>query len=177
MVWDGANEVTKKIEMKTETGYGKSIYERLYEVVEGNYQAARKSFGYKKSTFLCDVNTHPQNIDVSRYVRLPNVEFFQALFVSTYRRLPEKTECIVWEEKYSLPKEKFQEEALRSIARTGVVAINHVCFVNNPYFVQKQGVRYRLLGTLYCLTDKAALREFGKKLPQPMQRFARKIFL
>ena len=34
-----------------------------------------------------------------------------------------------------------------------------------------------MLGLLYGMTDKSNLREFGKKLPDPVQQIIRKVFL
>lgn len=153
------------------------VYEQLYDVVEENLQAAGKNFEYEKTTFLCDAGGHPQDIDVSKYLELPNEQFFQAIFVAAYKRLPEPKESLAWENKIKLPKEQFQHELLRSVANSSVVAINHIQLLNNPYFTQRKGLKYRMLGLLYGLTDKSSLREFGKKLPGPLQRIIRKVFL
>ena len=153
------------------------VYEQLYDVVAENLQAAGKTFEYQKTTFLCDVKGHPQDIDVSKYLEMPNKEFFQAVFVAAFKRLPEQKERLIWEDKFPLPKEAFQTTLLKNIANSSVVAINHIRLVNNPYFEQRRGLRYRALGILYGLTDKSSLREFGKKLPQPIQKVIRKVFL
>lgn len=153
------------------------VYEQLYDVVAENLQAAGKTFEYRKTTFLCDVKGHPQDIDVSKYLQLPNEEFFQAVFVAAYKRLPEPKESAAWEGKFGLSKEEFQTAVLRSVAGSSVVAINHMRLINNPYFEQRRGLRYKLMGVLYGLTDKSSLREFGKKLPQSIQKVIRKVFL
>lgn len=153
------------------------VYDRLYDVVAENYQNAGQQFEYQKNTYLCDVNKHPRVIDVSEYLFLENEAFFQAIFVSVFKRLPEEKERAGWDEKYGLPKEDFQREVLHSIACSSVVAINRIELINNPYFRQKRGLWYKLLGKLYGLTDKSALREWGKKLPMPIQRVIRKVFL
>ncbi len=153
------------------------VYDKLYDIVADNYKKAGQEFEYEKSTYLCDVEKHPRVIDVSKYLFLENQAFYQAIFVSVFKRLPENKETVVWENKYTLPKEQFQKEVLQSIAGSSVVAINRMELINNPYFEQKQGLRYRLLGKLYGLTDKSALRELGKKLPMPIQKVIRKVFL
>lgn len=153
------------------------VYEQLYDVVAENLQAAGKTFEYRKSTFLCDVNGHPQDIDVSKYLSLSNEEFFQAIFVAAYKRLPELKEQAAWEAQFALPKDRFRAVVLKQIAGSSVVAINHMRLINNPYFKQKRGLRYKALGILYGLTDKSSLREFGKKLPRPVQKVIRKVFL
>lgn len=153
------------------------IYDGIYDVVAENLQAAGKTFEYEKETFLCDVNSHPQVVDVSKYLQLSNPQFFQAVFVGVYRRLPEGKETAAWKEKYGWSLEKFQPALLKTIEKSSVVAINHIQFVNNPYFEQRRGIRYRLFGIFYGLTDKSSLREFGKKLPQPIQKVIRKVFL
>lgn len=53
------------------------VYARLYDKVFQNFTKAGKSFGYKKTTFLCDVTGHPQKIDVSGYLELPNEDFWK----------------------------------------------------------------------------------------------------
>lgn len=153
------------------------MYEKLYDVVASNYLNAGKEIKYLKSTYLCDVGKHPQVINVSEYIYLPNVEFAQAIFVTTFRRLPEGKECSEWNQMYGLEKEEFQKRILKQVVNSSVVAINKIQFVNNPYFVQKRGLRYKAMGLLYGLTDKSFLREFGKKLPQPIQKVIRKVFL
>lgn len=153
------------------------VYNKLYDIVADNYKKAGLEFEYDKSTYLCDVEKHPRVIDVSKYLFLENKAFYQAMFVSVFKRLPEKKEATVWESKYDLPKEQFQKEVLQSMAGSSVVAINRMEFLNNPYFEQKQGLRYKLLSKLYGLTDKSSLREWGKKLPMPIQKVIRKVFL
>ena len=154
-----------------------NIYEALYDVVAENLQAAEGTFGYEKSTFLCDVEGHPQVIDVSKYLHLENREFFQAVFVSAFRRLPEPKEAGPWLEKIQMDKECFQKAVLKSIANSSVIAINQIHLENNPYFKQHRGMKFKMMGALYGLTDKSSLREFGKKLPQPIQKVIRKVFL
>ncbi len=153
------------------------VYDKLYDVVAGNYQAAGQEFGYEKSTFLCDVEKHPRVIDVSGYLHLHNREFLQAIFVAVFKRLPDERETGHWKSRYSEETARFQEAVLRSIAGSGVAAINGIELINNPYFEQKKNLRYKMLGKLYGLTDKASLREFGKKLPMPIQKIIRKVFL
>lgn len=153
------------------------VYEGIYDIVAENLRNADQTFEYRKSTFLCDVMGHPQTLDVSKFIRLTNREFFQAVFVSVFRRLPEKEEYGRWEPRYDMEDRRFQEAVLREMEVSSVAAINHIRFINNPYFQQKRGIRYRLLGTLYGLTDKSFLRELGKKMPQPIQKIIRKVFL
>jgi len=154
-----------------------SVYEKVYNVVADNLQQAQIPFEYRKSTFLCDVEAHPQDIDVSRFLSLSNQEFMEAVHVAILKRLPDERQTAHWEQRYTLPREQFQQEVLNSIARSSVVAINHIQLVNNPYFVQKEGIKYHMLGMLYGLTDKSSLREFGKRLPQSIQVIIRKVFL
>lgn len=154
-----------------------AVYAEIYDVVAENLQQAETSFEYGKHTFLCDVASHPQEVHVSRFIHLPNPEFVQAVYVAALKRLPDDRTVDFWKMRYELPKEEFQEQVLRCVADSSVVAINHIRFLDNPYFKQKIGLKYKLFGKLYGLTDKANLREFGKKLPQPAQRLIRKIFL
>lgn len=153
------------------------IYSRLYDVVQDNMEAAGGNFSYEKATFLCDVEAHPQEIDVSRYLELPNPVFMQAVHVAALKRLPEERIVTFWEQRYGEGREQFQEEVLRSIAGSSVMAINQIRMIHNPYFQQKRGIRYHALGLLYGLTDKSSLREFGKKLPMPIQKIIRKVFI
>ncbi|MBD5427171.1 MAG: hypothetical protein HDR38_06455 [Treponema sp.] len=158
-------------------GSDAEVYARLYDEVEGNLSKAGKSFEYRKSTFLCDVMSHPQEIDVSGYLNLPNTEFMEAIYVAALKRLPDDRTKAFWAKRYQLPTPQFQEEVLKCIAGSSVVAINQIRLENNPYFRQKRGLKYKALGLLYGLTDKSYLREFGKKLPAPVQKIIRKLFL
>lgn len=154
-----------------------SVYAGIYDMVAGNMQAAGQCFEYGKNTFLCDVNSHPQDVCVSRYLQLSNADFMEAVYVAALKRLPDEKTRHFWEERYHLPSETFQKEVLHCLERSSVVAVNHIRLVDNPYFRQKRGIRYKLLGLLYGLTDKSNLREFGKKLPGPLQKIIRKVFL
>ena len=154
-----------------------NIYANLYDVVAENLEQANIEFGYKKSTFLCDTSSSPRLVDVSKYLEFDNRTFFQAVFVAGFKRLPEEKEVQRWYEHMKLPREVFQKEFLTHVANSSVVAINHIELINNPYFSHKRGLKYKVMGTLYGLTDKSALREFGKKLPAPIQRIIRKVFL
>ncbi len=153
------------------------VYAGIYDIVRENLLSANKNFEYSKDTFLCDVMSHPQDVCVSKYLNLSNKEFAEAIYVAAFKRLPEQKWLEFWEAKYQEPRETFQKEVLRQIANSTVVAINQVHFVDNPYFEQKRGIRYHFLGMLYSLTDKSILREFGKKMPAPIQRVIRKVFL
>ena len=153
------------------------IYGRLYDVVQGNMAAAGLDFPYRRETFLCEVEAHPQEVNVARYLELPNPVFMQAVHAAALKRLPEDKSAVVWKRRDEEPKEQFQEEVLRSVAASSVVAINHIRLVNNPYFEQKRGIKYHCMGLLYGLTDKSFLREFGKKLPMPVQKLIRKVFI
>lgn len=155
----------------------KLVYAGLYDVVAENLHAAGSTFEYKRNTFLYDVEGHPQDIKVSDYLELSNPEFMEAIYVAALKRLPDEGTVAFWQERYSEPKEVFQKEVLQCIAGSSVAAINHIHLVGNPYFEQKQGLKYKTLGLLYGLTDKAILREFGKKLPMCIQKIIRKIFL
>lgn len=154
-----------------------SVYEELYDLVAENLRVAGKTFEYQKETFLCDVEAHPQDVCVSKYLQLANPQFMEAIYVAALKRLPDERTVGFWAERYHLPKETFQREVLQCIAGSSVVAINHVHLVDNPYFEQKRGLKYKLLGMLYGLTDKSSLREFGKKMPAPVQKVIRKVFL
>ena len=153
------------------------VYEGIYDVVAGNLQAAGQAFDYHKTTFLLDVKSPPQIVDVSKYVNLANKDFFQAVYVAAYKRLPEIHEEAVWKTKCDMTTAEFQKAVLQNIVNSSVVAINHIQFINNPYFEQNYGIKHKLLGMLYGLTDKSSLRQFGKKMPQPIQRIIRKVFL
>ena len=153
------------------------VYARLYDKVFQNFTKAGKSFGYKKTTFLCDVTGHPQKIDVSGYLELPNEDFLEAIYVAALKRLPDDKTRDFWADRYHLPTSQFQQQVLKYIVNSSAVAINGVRLENNPYFVQKQGLKYTALGGLYGLTDKSSLRELGKKLPAPIQKIIRKLFL
>lgn len=154
-----------------------SVYGKIYDAVAENLRAAGNEFEYKKTTFLCDVEAHPRDICVSEYLKLENPEFMQAIYVAALKRLPDERTCAFWAERYGMEKEAFQREVLGCIAGSSVVAINQIRLVDNPYFEQKRGIKYKALGLLYGLTDKAVLREFGKKLPAPIQKIIRKVFL
>lgn len=153
------------------------IYNNLYEIVAENLQAAGKTFEYGKETFLCNLGSHPRVIDVSRYLPLSNPQFFQAVFVGIYGRMPEEKEAVAWEKKYNWPQEEFQAAILRKLVKSGMAAIYHIRFINNPYFEQHRGIRYRMLGILAAFTGQSFIRKFAGKLPQPIKKILRKVFL
>lgn len=155
----------------------KSVYAGIYDIVSENLNMAGMAFEYRKSTFLCDVEAHPQDVCVTRFRHLSNPEFMEAVYVAALKRLPDERTVDFWAGKYDMPKEAFRKEVLRCIAASSVVAVNHVHLRENPYFEQEEGLRYKALGMLYGLTDKSSLRELGKKLPMPLQKIIRKIFL
>lgn len=154
-----------------------SVYSKLYDVVAANMEAAGRSFEYGKNTFLCDIESHPQRICVSRYLDLDNYEFMEAVYTAALKRLPDERTADFWRKKCDMPKEEFQQQVLHCIANSSVVAINQIQLIDNPYFEQNTGIRYHLLGRLYGLTDKSSLRELGKKMPMPIQKVIRKVFL
>lgn len=154
-----------------------SVYGKLYDIVATNLDIANQKFGYNKETFLRDVSGEPQTIDVSKYLDLSNPDFFQAVFVNAYKRLPDEREYGIWEKYFSEEEEKFRKKFLKSVSNSTVTAINHMRIINNPYFKQQRSPRYFILGLAYGLTDKSFLRELGKKMPQPIQKIIRKVFL
>ncbi len=154
-----------------------SVYDKIFDIVAENLRLAGKPFEYGKHTFLCDVASHPQDICVSRYLHLSNLDFMQAVYVAALKRLPDKRTAAFWNERSDMPKGLFQEQVLRCIANSSVVAINHIHLLDNPYFKQKRGLKYRMLGMLYGLTNKSSLRKLGKRMPDPLQKLIRKVFL
>jgi len=153
------------------------IYGKIYDFVAENLEAAGQVPEYRKSTFLCDVGSDPDEVDVRKYLELPNDSFMEAVYVGALKRLPDERTTAFWKQREAEARETFQREVLQSIAGSSVVAINHISLTNNPYFEQKKGLRYHMLGLLYGLTDKSSLREFGKKLPEPVQKIIRRVFL
>ena len=153
------------------------VYARLYDVVSDNLIKNGKCSNYKKTTFLYNIMEHPREIDVSRYLKLSNEDFLEAIYVAALKRLPDDRTRGFWAERFDLPTPQFQQEVLKSIADSSVVAINGIHLKNNPYFEQKCGLKYKALGRLYYLTDKSILRELGKKLPASIQKIIRKVFL
>lgn len=153
------------------------VYSKLYDFTQEKMEAVGQKLPYEKETFLCEVGCPPQQIDVSRFLELSNPAFLQAVYTVVLKRLPEEREAAFWEQRYGEPESLFQEEVLRSISNSSVVAINHIRLVHNPYFEHKKGIKYYCMGILYGLTDKSFLREFGKKLPMPIQKIIRKVFI
>ena len=86
------------------------IYEQLYDVVSGNLREAGETFSYYKTTFLSDVGNAPQVIDVSQYLELSNEQFYQALFVAAFKRLPGEKEERRWRKRYHMPAAEFQKK-------------------------------------------------------------------
>lgn len=153
------------------------IYERIYDVVSANGQIAGKKLNYEKQAFLCGIGAHPQIVDVAAYKRLSNPEFYQAVHAAVYHRLPEQEEYEKWSVFFGMEIPAFQSKLLKKLSVSNLAAVNRIRLIHNPYFVQKRGIRYRMLGMLYGLTDKPTLRQIGKKLPQPVQKLVRKVLL
>ncbi|MBR6381149.1 MAG: hypothetical protein IKS07_05685 [Lachnospiraceae bacterium] len=153
------------------------VYGKLFDASAASMERSGSEFHYLRSTLTANVGTHPRKPDLSRMRDLDNEAFFQALFSGTYKRLPEEREEAPWRKRYGEDREVFREAVLRSFAGSSVAAIYHMEWENNPYFVQRKGLKYLLFGKLYALTDKSSLRTFGKKLPGPLQKIIRKVFL
>ena len=150
------------------------VYREIYASVNERCLETGHTFPYAENTYLNDLKTKPGVIDVSRFLQLPNSEFFQAVYVAAVRKAPDPDVAEAWREKEGLPGEEFQQQVLRFVEHLNVVAINHVQFVNNPYFRQNRGLRYRVLGLVYRLTNKPSLRILGRKLPGPIQKLLTK---
>ena len=153
------------------------VYKKIYDIVASNLKANNMTFGYCCETFIKDIGIHPVCIDVQRYLDLGNKEFFQAIYVSVFKRLPDEREYKAWSEHFEEEPDEFKQKLLKAVENSTVVGINQMEFVNNPYFDQHKGLKYKMLGKLYGLTDKSNLREFGKKMPMPIQKVIRKVFL
>lgn len=153
------------------------IYERIYDVVSANDRIAGKKLDYEKQAFLCGIGAHPQIVDVAAYKRLSNPEFYQAVHAAVYHRLPEREEYETWSAYFGMETPAFQSRLLKKLSVSNVAAVNRIRLIHNPYFVHNRGIRYRMLGMLYGLTDKPTLRQIGKKLPQPVQKLVRKVLL
>lgn len=153
------------------------IYEKIYDIVSENYRKAGKKTEYKKSSFLCSAGAHPQIVDVAEYTKLPNPEFYQAVYTAVYQRLPERKDYEKWSAFFGMETKEFQRKLLKKLSVSSMSAMNRIRFIHNPYFCRPGGIRYRALGMLYGLTDKPALRQLGKKMPKPVQKVIRKVLL
>lgn len=153
------------------------VYKKVYNIVNDNLIKNNMSFGYFESTFEKDAGSNARCINVSDFADLDNEHYFQAVFVRVFKRLPDEKELSAWKVHFEEDKDKFREGVLRSLGGSSVAAINRIEMINNPYFVQKKGLKYKVMGKLYCLTDKSALRVLGKKMPDGVQKIIRKVFL
>ncbi len=153
------------------------VYEKIYDLVSENYRKAGKKLEYEKSAFLCSAGAHPQIVDVAEYTKLPNPEFYQAIYMAVYQRLPEREDYEKWRAFFSMETPEFQRKLLKRLSVSSMSAMNRIRFIHNPYFCRPSGIRYRALGMLYGLTDKPALRQLGKKMPKPVQKVIRKVLL
>ncbi len=153
------------------------VYEKIYQIVADSLKAADRPFAYSRITFLSNVGNHPQQIDISKYTALSNPDFFHSVYTAVYSRMPDQKTADAWGRRFWMTQKEFQTAFLREITKSSAAAINHIQFINNPYFRQNTGIRYKTLGRLYRLTDKSSLRELGKKLPAPIQKVIRKVFL
>jgi len=142
------------------------VYGTIYDIVSENYKKAGRRMLYEKQAYLCNVRSHPQIVDVARYYRLSNLQYCQAVFMAVYRRLPGQSED-----------EKRGGFSGKKLSVCSVAAQNRIRLMHNPYFQQRTGIRYRLGGLLYVLTDKPSLRQLGKKLPEWVQQRIRKVLL
>lgn len=154
-----------------------SVYEEVYDVVAQNMKNAELKFNYRKSTFLADVATNPQEIDVSKFLKLENEEFMEAIYIATIKRFPTNKNIVYLQQNYNLTKNQFQTEVLKSLSSSSLMAINHTRFINNPYFTNKYKLKYILFSKLYRVKENSSLRQFAKNLPKPIQNVIRKVFL
>ena len=155
----------------------KDVYRELYRTVSGHMRNAGESFPYYEETFMNEIAMPSGRVDVSKYLGLDNKTFMQAVFQATYKRLPEKKEEAKWSKYLELPRPQFQNRFLRAMVNSSVTAIYHIQFINNPYFKQRRGPVYTLMGFMYGMTDKSSLRVLGKKMPLPVQKLIRRIFI
>ena len=153
------------------------IYGKLYDGVAEKLAAAGRSFGYCRAALTCNTGMHPRIIDVSRYEGLSNRDYFQAAFVGAFKRLPEEQEEHPWQQHYDEPEQEFRTRVWTVLTRSTVFAIQHMELTENPYVTFHKGLRYRLLGLMHGLTTRSNLRTFGKRLPAPIQKLIRKLFL
>lgn len=153
------------------------IYEKIYDIVSEQERSAGKKLGYEKRAFLCNVGAHPQIVDVSGYKNLTNPEYCQALYMAVYHRLPEREEYQKWSAFFGMDSPSFQKKLLKKLAASSAAGINRIRLIHDPYAGRYRGIKYWLFGACYGLTDKPTLRQIGKKLPQPLQKLARKVLL
>ena len=153
------------------------IYGILYDRVAANMAAAGENFGYRRPSMTCNAGMHPRIVDVSRYENLDNADYFQAAFVGVFKRLPEEAEETPWREHYGEERSAFRTRVWKVLTGSTVYAIRHMELSENPYYMPKMGLRYHLLGKVHGLTARADFRTFGKKLPAPIQKLIRKVFL
>lgn len=154
-----------------------AIYEKLYSIVEREIIKQGQIPEYFRETFLHDIGTPVQNVDVSRFLELPNTRFYQAIYVNTMKHLPDQADIQRWKNKEDMSVSEFQKAVLNEMCNSRGIAINHIKFENNPYFKQIRGFRYYLWGIMYRITNKPSLRAFCRKLPDPIQNIIKRIFL
>ncbi|MCR4896865.1 MAG: hypothetical protein K5891_08850 [Lachnospiraceae bacterium] len=154
-----------------------AIYGILYDTVAANMEAAGAPFGYRRPSMTCNAGMHPRIVDVSRYEELDNADYFQAAFVGVFKRLPEVAEEAPWQQHYGEDRTAFRTRVWKVLTGSTVFAIRHMELTENPYCTPRMGLRYHLLGRVHGLTARADFRTFGKKLPAPIQKLIRKVFL
>jgi len=77
------------------------IYEVIYDTISENMIGAGSQYPYNKETFLNDIGTGTQEVDVSRFLDLPNDKFYQANPIENEGLAVEKETRILLLEKYT----------------------------------------------------------------------------
>ena len=91
------------------------IYGKIYDFVAENLETAGQVPEYRKSTFLCDVGSDPDEVDVRKYLELPNDSFMEAVYVGALKRLPDERTTAFWKQREAEARETFSGKYCRAL--------------------------------------------------------------
>lgn len=163
-----------------------TTYGALYDIVEQRLKNTDRDMPCSRQAFLFAADMGPGECDGMRMMDMGNEEFFQAVYLGLFNRLPDQSAKLVWKEELATSPDKFREALFDTLLCSPEAVTKGSCLINN----QLVPVKYRELTALneFILRKGAGQADFSAKegwkdrlyklyikLPLPLRKLIRKI--
>ena len=163
-----------------------TTYEALYDIVEQRLQDTGRSMPCSRQAFLFAADMKPGECDGMQMTTMENEEFFQAVYLGLFNRLPDQSAKLVWKAEMATTTDKFRETLFDTLLCSPEAVTKGSCLVNNQLVPVKQRELTALNGFILGKSGgqgAASAKEGWKdrlyklyiKVPLPLRKLIRKI--
>lgn len=156
------------------------VYMDLYDITNGNMQAAGKQLSMSKEAFLFKQRNEENIFDISLCGECDNIDFLQIAYLGLLGRMPDRGAVTKWMKKIDLEPAEFRGQLIEKLSASGEYAERDVKISNNIYNMalissSKKVERCGYMLLAVKLKVYQTLKKIYKKLPERHRKLIKEI--